>query len=229
MAFFNLTPAGHFVFFLGASIAVAALVWMKNQPATTLPPLTPPVKETVQVDQWEQCPSIVISDPVGKQAEIQAVVLSSDFAWTYKSHSRVERNGVGVDMANHLTTPGISSVIAAYSKVIAVGAASIEGAEQNSIAENDRASRRADQLQLWIKEYVPTSKSLYSLNMGHFNSSAQATEKSFADQRKVVILGVVHSDPDIDLAAALQRNVDHIPGFPFKRDNYSQFDLVQRR
>jgi hypothetical protein len=198
-------------------------------PIPTPAPTPPPITVVVNVENWQRTATPVqISDFTGKHAEIEAIVLSNDFNWALESHSIVERNDKTADVLKHLMTPGISKVLASYSEVVAVGAASSEGAKENPVAEDSRASRRADQLQLWIKEYIPSSKALYSLSIGHFKPG-MPSDGNFSAQRKIVIVGVIRSDPGFELSGALYKSLSKVPGFPFDLQNYSEFELVRRR
>ncbi len=223
---------------LGLAITGTALLFMRvPSPTSLVPPMTaptpipavPPISIVVNIDNWQRSATPTqISDKAGKLAEIEAIVLSNDFSWAFQSHTNVERHGEATNVANHLLTPGISAVIAGYADVVAVGAASSEGAKENGTAEDDRASRRADQLQLWIKEYIPSSKALYALSIGHYNPMVKA-DKQFSEQRKIVIIGVIRKDDGIDLNDALKRNLGKVPAFPFNLGNYSKFELSPRR
>ncbi|CAD5373063.1 hypothetical protein RA210_U290004 [Rubrivivax sp. A210] len=236
--FLGLTPLGYAVFLAGLAISGAALLYLRAPPQVTppSPPSTPvpvpgpvPVTVVVNIENWQRSASPVrIVDSAGRHAEIEAIVLSNDFNWSLESHSKVERHGDEASVVKHLLTPGISNVIAGYAEVVAVGAASSEGAEVNPAAEDDRASRRADQLQLWIKEYVPSSKALYSLSLGHFRPG-MPSDGDFSAQRRIVIVGVVRSDPGFELSGALYKDLGKVPGFPFDFQNYSEFKLVRRR
>lgn len=233
--FLGLSPLGYAVFLSGLAISGAALLFLRLPlPPVSVQPPPPPVSEpavtiVINIDNWQRTASPVeIRDNTGKRAEIEAIVLSNDFNWALESHSKVERHGDDANVVTHLLTPGISKVIAGYAEVIAIGAASSEGAKADPQAEDNRASRRADQLQLWIKEYVPTSKALYSLSIGHFRPG-MPTDGNFSAQRKIVIVGVVRSDPGFELSSALYANLGKVPGFPFDFQKYSAFELARRR
>lgn len=231
----SLTPAGYAVFLIGLAISGSALLFLRaSETPGNIQPVLPPVSGApmtvvVKIENWQRTAlPVKIRDDAGKQAEIEAIVLSNDFNWALESHSKVDRHGETADVIKHLLTPGVSTVIAGYAEVIAVGAASSEGARANPQSEDNRASRRADQLQLWIKEYVPTSKALYSLSIGHFKPG-MPMDGDFSAQRKIVIVGVVRSDPGFELSGALSRSLSRVPGFPFDFENYSAFELLRRR
>jgi hypothetical protein len=237
----GLTPLGYVVFLAGLAISGAALIFLRpaspnsppvssQVPAAQPPtPASAPVTVVINVDHWQRSASPVqITDSAGKRAEIEAIVLSNDFNWALASHVIVERHGELASVVNHLLTPGISSVIAGYVEVIAVGAASSEGAKENPFAEDDRASRRADQLQLWLKEYIPSSRGLYSLSIGHFKPGMPNDGNHFG-QRKIVVIGVIRSDDGIALSEALYKSLGKVSAFPFDLQNYSKFELIRRR
>lgn len=223
---FALTPIGFAVFIAGAIVSLAALVFMRK-PESAVPPAPPPITVVVKVDNWNRSPPQEVRDAKGKTGVIEIIVLSNDFSWAFQSHTKVEREGRDADIPQHLMTPGISSEIKKYTDVIAVGAASNEGVSTNPTEEANRAARRADQLQLWIKEYVATSNSLHRLALGYYKGNDGNTQSS--DQRRVVIVGVLKKDQGLDLREALRTSLTIMSTFPFKLDEYSSFELQQAR
>lgn len=223
---FALTLSGFAVFIAGAVLSLAALVFMRKPDTIAAPPQAK-VTVLVNVDNWGRSPPQEVRDLKGNSGAIETIVLSNDYAWAFQSHTTVEREGQVADIRQHLMTPGISSEIAKYTDVIAVGTASNEGALTNSTEEASRASRRADQLQLWIKEYVATSNPLHRLSLGYYK--AEDLKKQSSDQRRVVIVGVLRKDPALDLREALKNSLPFISTFPFKLREYSSFELERAR
>jgi len=225
-----LTPIGSVIFAFGSILILVAVFFCRTPAEIVLPP-TPPITSqpvtVIIIENWQRSSPQTIIDSQGLKAEIETVVLSNDFSWVFKSHTDVQRNGEPANIQQHLMSPGISEEIKKYSDVIAVGAASSEGAETNPTEESNRASYRADQLQLWIKEYVSTSIPVYRLSLGYYKDSTPAIDTS--EQRKIVIIGVVRKDESIDLADALKRTLPNIVTFPFALTKYSTFELKRSR
>ncbi len=225
----QLTFPGFLVFVVGVAIAIGALTFMRKP--EHIPP--PPVADTrsttvvVKIENWERSQPREIQDSRGYRAEIETVVLSNDFSWEFGSHTSIQRKGEEADIKLHLMSPGVSSEIAKYAEVVAVGAASMEGADVNPAEEASRASRRADQLQLWIKEYVGTSNPLYRLSLGYFKGATKSPDSS--EQRKVVVIGIVRMDKRIDLSDALRTSLPQVGTFPFALADYSEFELIRAR
>jgi|GEM_PF-3544030 len=216
---------------VGIAMVLYALIYLQKAEMPTSPQLpaslSQPVNVVVRVENWERSSPREIKDSNGYTAAIETVVLSNDFSWAFESDKNVQRNGEDANINEHLLSPGISGVIAKYSDVIAVGAASSEGVEQNPIEEAERAARRADQLQLWIKNNIIASNPLYSLSLGYYQGTIGKVDS--AEQRKIVVIGVIRKDEAIDLADALRRSLHQVETFPFLLEDYSEFKLTRKR
>lgn len=219
----NLSPVGFLVFGIGVLMAIGALIFLqKDQPRTQ-------ENSPSQIEDWTLSPPKNITDEAGKSATIQLMVLSKDFSWVLESHTRVERNGQIIEdfKTKHLQTPGIAGAMLKYPEIIAVGAASSEGASHDPERERERAQRRADELQLWIKESVSATTPLYSLSLGYFIGDTKTVDST--SQRKIVIIGVKEKTPGINLNNALRKALGSMETFPFKPKDYSEFEIKTER
>jgi hypothetical protein len=221
----NLSPIGFAVFGIGFLMMVGAIIFLQKDLAPKpMEKAEPPI-----VDEWTFPPPRKISDSTGKTATIQLMVLSKDFSWVLERHDSVERHGKVVEnfKKEHLQSPGISGAMLKYLELIAVGAASAEGALHNAERERTRAKLRAEELQLWIKESVSVTTPLHTLSLGYFKGNKNSPESSA--QRKIVIIGVKEKTPGINLKQALRDTLGKMETFPFNPDNYSEFVVDSQR
>jgi hypothetical protein len=229
---FSLTPQGFLVFVSGIVISFAALLFMRKeipleQNSVGQQTVINQKNNFISIDNWICSSPQIIKDSNGLAAQIEMVVLSNDFSWVYRSSTDVQRHGVLADIKNHLMSPGISDEIKKYSDIVAVGAASSEGTDVNAMEESKRAVYRADQIQLWIKEYISTSIPVYKLSLGYFKGDKIARDTS--EQRKIVIIGVIKKDQEINFENALRISLPDVKAFPFNLKEYSEFSLKRSR
>jgi hypothetical protein len=163
-------------------------------------------------------------DSNGKEASFKIFVFSRDFAWVYQSDREVEYQGTPEDIGPHLRSLGLQQNFRNAKALIAVGAASQEGTES---VEKDRAQRRAERLQRWIKENVAGTQRLYTLSMGRFVGPTikSATAAQTAPQRSIVIVAIVAEEENVIVVEALKSALAEEQAFPFELDRYSAFDL----
>ena len=168
------------------------------------------------------------TDSYGRDASFKIFVFSRDFAWAFESDKEVEYLGSPEDIGPHLRSPGLQENFRNAKALIAVGAASQEGTPP---VEEDRARRRAARLQRWVKENVPGVQRLHTLSMGRFAGPTlkTAATSETAPQRSVVIVAVVAAEDDVILDEALREALSKEKAFPFKLNEYSEFELSDWR
>jgi hypothetical protein len=85
---------------------------------------------------------------------------------------------------------------------IAVGVASHEGSDAD---EDRRATERADQLVVWLRNAIANPIPLWSVNLGRRQTSAEPGPCSdTGEERPVIALGVVASEQDFDLESGVR-------------------------
>jgi len=179
-------------------------------------------------DVWEVA-TVTGADDAGHIASFRFLVVSRAFEWKFASSDTVIRNGKEQDFTRHLRTPGIQATMSRARALIAVGASSQEG--DNRAREEKRALERADQIELWLSEYVTTDVPLDSLTLGHYvGSPLPATEHQTGIQRRLVVVAVKDHEPTTNIEKALKSAIRNNPArFPFTLDDYSRFEMLPRR
>lgn len=212
---------------LGLSLTLALRASLgRHVPTPALAASAPP--ETTLQEGLHIGPPAAVRDAQGRQGTVEVVIVSRDYAWQLGSSSAVERHGQPRDdLLQHLRSEGVRQALARYMGIIAVGAASSEGSRANPLREETLARHRADELQKWIKESVPSEAELHTLSMGYYQG-ADALRAS-ADQRVVVVIGIVHRDPGIDWRSALQDVLHTHIAFPMPPHSYSRFEVNRVR
>ncbi|MEM6796404.1 MAG: hypothetical protein AAF725_20700 [Acidobacteriota bacterium] len=150
---------------------------------------------------------LTLTDKHGRTAEGLLLVLSQTYRWKFESTSSVEySDGRAIlDYRNEiLKQPGMQYYLAQAEKVIALGAASCEGVDN---VEAERARDRAEHLASWVAEASPTPVDTHTLVLGKHLGECSGPSKETSAQRRVVLIVLLRSDPDLDTANALFREL----------------------
>jgi len=147
------------------------------------------------------------TDQQGHSGTFGLVVFSRAFSWSLSSDEEVQLNASEADFRAQLASPGMARFLQAPT-VIALGMASCEGYPEHREREIERAGKRARQLLAWIeavrhprddhREHVP----LQALNLGVYAKPCR-TEETW-DQRRIVLLALYETDPELSLRDCLQ-------------------------
>lgn len=216
------------------TIVLGYVIFTRDQPKNSVGPSGDGI-DVVSLDPW-----LIKTIPYGN-AEFKVMTLSKDYAWKFRGDSEVEYHNAPSDIRPHLRSLGMQANLGSAQALIAVGAASQEGTDQ--AAEESRAQRRAEQLQLWLKENIPGTQSLYTLSLGQFveNANRLASTKDTAPQRIVVVVGVFDPKGELEgnaklgaglraaLEMALPAELAKDEAFPFNLEEYSTFQLESWR
>lgn len=198
------------------------------------PPEPPPLFSDVR---WRETARFTGTDAAGRSAEFTAYVLVGDETWTYARADSIFAAGLDEPVETAFSKLDLGAGICSLTRVIAVGAASVEGTSvQNTFLSFTRghALRTAIGANLPCEEGVlPTSM----LDLGY--SRAEVTcppEKTIcpeltAPQRPIAMILADAEDPDTDIGEALKSGIasheatgaDVLPGV--RISDYSAFDL----
>lgn len=233
----------------GGALFVGSLVLGYPYPATPggqhKPHVNPLPETPVEVlekpvdhpeEGWQVSAPVPVQDQQQRHATMQVIVLTGgDYHWKFRETDTDKIEGEGgqiIAMAERLQRPGLRAMLRGAEKVIVLGAASREGADTDSVREEQRARQRAENLARDIAENVVTDAEIYCLNLGYYLAVNYAPNHSIPsdDQRRVVLLTINHATPGLDLHDALRTRLEQgVAGFPFRLSDYSTYDLTQRR
>lgn len=168
-----------------------------------------------------------VKDLQGKSAEINMAVLSDRYEWQLGSDSQVKLKGQTQSLPisvlkKELEKQGIFKIMDNPNRIIALGAASCEGAIS---IEEARAMNRGKVIQDQLVKQLFQVKEYPVLNLGQFkrdNCKLNTTSSSF--QRGLIIVGMRNETPGLEVKAALyQRLGKTIKGLNL--NDYSQGSL----
>ena len=170
-----------------------------------------------------------VEDEQGNRGVAEVYVLSNEYAWQCRSSEIIRLGGAVEDIASHLQAPPMQERFHKQQALVAVGAASYEGADQGT--EERRAMDRAVKLSSWLRNNISGDlPPLWTLNLGQFSSKGRSMTRcseSSEFERPVVILGVTTESPNFSVPAVLSKAFAE-PEFPLKREDYSRFDPQRR-
>jgi hypothetical protein len=158
------------------------------------PPTPPEVKRDLIVKD--------APDASGRKATFRILLFTDEFRWRLSSADTLE-NG-----ATPVFTPEMKRVLNTAEEIICVGASSEEIApgvafQAGRALEERRAARRAGQIAMWVgaslTKPIPTRK----LNAGH-HVPTDGSAGDTSDQRRVVIILVLHHDEGTNVDEALR-------------------------
>jgi len=222
------------------------------EPAPVADPLPVVAEETTETAQpealpeppplfsdarWRETARFTGTDAAGRSAEFTAYVLVGDETWTYARADSIFAAGLDEPVETAFSKLDLGAGICSLTRVIAVGAASVEGTSvQNTFLSFTRghALRAAIEANLPCEDgALPTSM----LDLGY--SRAEVTCPSgkaicpelTAPQRPIAMILADAEDPDTDIGEALKSGIagyeatgaDVLPGV--RISDYSAFDL----
>jgi hypothetical protein len=162
-------------------------------------------------------------DEHGRSASFRILLFSDEFRWRLASFEALENKREEPEF-----TAEMKAVLNSAAEIICIGASSEEMPPGLSVAqgraqEERRAARRAEQIAMWVRKALSKPIPVRKLNVGHHARTEGARDTS--DQRRVVIVLVMHQDPranlDQALRAAMARESGRAPIFDALLTRYS--------
>jgi hypothetical protein len=162
-------------------------------------------------------------DDQGRSASFRILLFTDEFRWRLASFDVLENN-----QADPQFTPEMRGVLNSAAEIICIGASSEETPAGLSAAdgrrlEEQRAARRAEQIAVWVRKAISKPVPVRKLNVGHHVKTDRGGDTS--DQRRVVIVLVLHQDEqtniDQALRAAMARESARAPIFDTLLTRYS--------
>ncbi|MFP5273151.1 serine/threonine protein kinase [Coleofasciculus sp.] len=170
-------------------------------------------------------PYVEGTDSQGRTAEFSVAVLSREYKWKLGSTFQVNYNQqiIPIDaLRSNLEEEGIQRLMENPSEIISVGTASCEG---TPVGEEQRAFRRAEQIQLLAKKLfrdVPSVENYRLLNLGQFNrDDCLPDQDATSYQRSIIIIGVKNKTPGVIVDEALRSRLENTPFGDFRLEDYS--------
>ncbi|GGA09165.1 hypothetical protein [Okeania sp. KiyG1] len=162
-----------------------------------------------------------------KKAEFQFTVLSDKYNWEFSSDDKTQLKGKDASIRNLLSGEYMILGFRKASELISVGTASCEG---GTATENERSKIRAGKLDEWLQEALEKhdlkDKPRYTLNLGKYKGECSPkTEQETAPQRRIIIIGIIDRDKDVNLSEALRNAMEKRQDLSFYTKNYSLFKL----
>jgi len=187
--------------------------------------------------RWRETARFTGTDAAGRSAEFTAYVLVGDETWTYARADSIFAAGLDEPVETAFSKLDLGAGICSLTRVIAVGAASVEGTSvQNTFLSFTRghALRTAIGANLPCNEgALPTSM----LDLGYSRAEVACPAgkticpELTAPQRPIAMILADAEDPDTDIGEALRNGIagheaaggNVLPGV--KISDYSAFDL----
>lgn len=209
----------------------------EETPETLQPEALPEPPPLFSDVRWRETARFTGTDAAGRSAAFTAYVLVGDETWTYARADSIFAAGLSEPVETAFSKLDLGAGICSLTRVIAVGAASVEGTSvQNTFLSFTRghALRTAIGANLPCEDgALPTSM----LDLGY--SRAEVTcpagkticPELTAPQRPIAMILADAEDPDTDIGEALRNGIagheaagaDVLPGV--KISDYSAFDL----
>jgi hypothetical protein len=166
------------------------------------------------------------SDEQGKTVELLIKVLDERYSWEI---GKTRLNDIdGATFAQQMARDGMFEEA---KQIICVGAASREYVTKND--EEMRAMNRALTLAQWVGSAVQYSKPVWALKVGRFNAESLRTPAETANERQVVIVGVLNAENGVNMLAAVRdafrRKRESAPALGRYLDNYPAQNWVISR
>ena len=171
-------------------------------------------KATVEIFVEPEIPGVKRNTKTTKSSNGEVIfdvmVITDEYSWACKSEAALANQ---VDGRSVIERFGRQGLFSGYQDVLALGTASHEGAQDE---EDARADRRATKLGEWIVGALKDSvdlKSLkpavYGINLGQIRArstgSTESCSELTANERPLVIIGVIRRDASIDIERGLER------------------------
>lgn len=206
-------------------------------PETAQPEALPEPPPLFSDVRWRETARFAGTDGAGRSAEFTAYVLVGDETWTYARADSIFTAGLSEPVETAFSKLDLGAGICSLTRVIAVGAASVEGTSaQNTFLSFTRghALRTAIGANLPCEDgALPTSM----LDLGYSRAEVACPggkavcPELTAPQRPIAMILADAEDPDTDIGQALKTGIaaheaagaDVLPGV--KVSDYSAFDL----
>jgi hypothetical protein len=207
------------------------------EPAAEAAPEPEPPAPLFSDVRWRETARFTGTDAAGRSADFTAYVLVGDETWSFARADAIFAAGLSEPVETAFDKLELGAGICDLTRVIAVGAASVEGtSERNTFLSHTRghAMRAAIGTNLPCEAgALPTSV----LDLGYSRTKVSCPENEAvcpelsAPQRPIAMILADADDPETDIAAALQSGIaaheatgaDVLPGV--KVSDYSAFDL----
>jgi len=218
-------------------LVLAALIQFVVGPCVAKAPKEPTATETSRTDEtarheprideghvetigdWE-AKHVSAVDSAGKHAVFDVIVLHREYRWACKSTDVTSLAGAPKDIERDFHSEGMQARFHDLKAVVAVGVASHEGSDAD---EEKRATERADQLVVWLRNSIANPVPLWSVNLGRRHSGIDPGScLDTGEERPVIALGVVSSEQDFDLESGV-RNAFDAGKVGLKRSDYHLF------
>lgn len=202
------------------------------EPEAELAP--PPLFSDVR---WRETARFTGTDTAGRSADFTAYVLVGDETWTYARADAIFASGLSEPVETAFDKLELGAGICALSRVISVGAASVEGTSaQNTFLSHARGHA----LKFAITENLPCEPGAVPtsvLDLGYNRQEVVCPEGEAlcpdvsAPQRPIAMILTAAEDPETDIGEALRNGIAAHEGagssvFPgVKVSDYSAFDL----
>lgn len=167
-------------------------------------------------------------DKQDKPVQMELLVLSDEYFWIFGGLSITDRNGLHLDLREHLASASMKNILEKSQGVVCIGTASEEG---NRRLEEIRAAERADLLSHWIIDTQPDINTVYALGLGQYQKrDVPETEKapSSEEQRRIILINIISNPENADLSTAIRNGLDSLKPLPFKLQRFSTFDFRNR-
>jgi hypothetical protein len=209
----------------------------EETPETLQPEALPEPPPLFSDVRWRETARFTGTDGAGRSAEFTAYVLVGDETWTYARADSIFTAGLSEPVETAFSKLDLGAGICSLTRVIAVGAASVEGTSvQNTFLSFTRghALRTAIGANLPCEDgALPTSM----LDLGYSRAEVACPggkavcPELTAPQRPIAMILADAEDPDTDIGQALKTGIaaheaagaDVLPGV--KVSDYSAFDL----
>lgn len=163
--------------------------------------------------RWRETARFTGTDSEGRSAEFTAYVLVGDETWTFARADSIFAAGLDAPVETAFSKLDLGEGICSLSRVIAIGAASVEG----TAAQNTFLSRaRGLALSSAIAANLPCEESSVPASILDLGYSTQKVTcpagqalcpELSAPQRPIAMVLAVADDPDTDIGAALQNGI----------------------
>ena len=209
----------------------------EETPETVQPEALPEPPPLFSDVRWRETARFTGTDAAGRSAEFTAYVLVGDETWTYARADSIFAAGLSEPVATAFSKLDLGAGICSVTRVIAVGAASVEG---TSVQNTFLSFTRGHSLRAAIGANLPCETGTVPigvLDLGY--SRAEVTcpagkticPELTAPQRPIAMILADAGDPDTDIGQALQTGIaaheaagaDVLPGV--KVSDFSAFDL----
>ena len=220
-----------------APVADPPPVAAEETPEAAQPEALPEPPPLFSDARWRETARFTGTDAAGRSAEFTAYVLVGDETWTYARADSIFAAGLDEPVETAFSKLDLGAGICSLTRVIAVGAASVEGTSvQNTFLSFTRghALRAAIGANLPCEEgALPTSM----LDLGYSRAEVACPAgrticpELTAPQRPIAMILADAEDPDTDIGEALKSGIagheatgaDVLPGV--RISDYSAFDL----